>query len=266
MRIAILSTPPVTSHGWGRYTRDLIVALAAQGHEIVFIASSDVMADPSLPIFKYHRFLASVTAAKRFNSLRLLAARPAVGRAIADCDVVHVIAEPYVLAVPPGPKLVVTAHGTYLPRTAHQGVVGALYRRIYHRATAICVSRYTEQQVLAAVPAMRTVVIPNGVDFQRFQQPGQPQIKTGPTILSVGQVKARKGFHILAQAMKEVRQAIPDAQAVFIGDSSDNTYPQAIEAQLATDALSDADRLFGRVSTTELHVCFPFEVFIAFPA
>src|SRR5258708_23891958 len=140
MRIAILSTPPVTSHGWGRYTRDLIVALAAQGHEIVFIASSDVMADPSLPIFKYHRFLPSVTAAKRFNTLRLLAAMPAVHRAIAGCDVVHVIAEPYALAVPPGPKLVVTAHGTYLPRTAHQGVPVALYRRLYRPTPPLCLS------------------------------------------------------------------------------------------------------------------------------
>src|SRR5258708_7327051 len=252
MRIAIVSTPPVTSHGWGRYTRDLIVALAAQGHEIVFITSSDAEADPSLPISKYHRFLPSLTAAKRFNSLRLLAARPAVGRAIAGCDVVHVIAEPYVLAVPPGAKLVVTAHGTYLPRTAHQRVAGALYRRTYRRATAICVSRYTEQQVLAAVPTMRTVVIPNGVDFERYQHPGQPQIKAGPTILSVGQVKARKGFHILAQAMKEVRQAVPNAQAVFIGDNTDSGYRQAIEAQLATNGLSAAVQILGRVSDDEL--------------
>jgi len=266
MRIAILSTPAITSNGWGRYTRDLITALAALGHQIVFITSGDADIDSGLPVQEYHRILPSITAPRRFNSLRLLAMVPAVGRLVANCEVVHVIAEPYALAVPQGHKLIVTAHGTYLPRTARQRLVGFLYRRAYRRATIICVSRYTQQQVTSAVPGTKTIVIPNGVDFERYQKVGSPQTKTGPTILTVGQLKARKGFHILAQAMKAVRQTVSNAKAVFIGDSNDTGYRQRLEAQLAADGLSDAVHILGRVSEDELQGWYHAADVFALPA
>src|ERR1041385_425858 len=100
MRVAILSAPPDASHGWGRYTRDLITGLATQQVEVVLITSPDASDDPRLPVAGYHRILPSFVAPGRFKSLRLLAAIPAVMAATASCDLVHAIVEPYALCVP----------------------------------------------------------------------------------------------------------------------------------------------------------------------
>jgi phosphatidylinositol alpha-1,6-mannosyltransferase len=250
MRVAMLSAAPVNAHGWGRHTRDLVAALAAQNVAITLITARDAPAKPDLPLAAYRRILPSVTPAPRFLTLRLLAAVPSVYRLCSGHDVVHVLAEPYALAIPlarPGLVTgVVTAHGTYLPRTLARPVVGWLYRRVYQQSQIICVSSYTERQVQAALPSARTVVIPNGVDVARFQQPGQPPVKRGPTVLAVGQLKARKGYHVLAKAMRYVREAIPDAEAVFIGNDADSLYCDSLRAQLAADGLIDAVHILGR--------------------
>ncbi len=247
MRVAMLTTAPIPTHGWGRYTRELVTALAAQGVQIDLIAATDAPPQTELPVSTYHRVLPSLTPAWRFSGLRLLASIPAVGRLTAGCDVIHVVAEPYALAAPSAHRLVVTAHGTYLPRTAANPIFGVLYRWIYRRAAVICVSTYTERQAQLALPGLHTVVIPNGVDVTRYQQPGIPPAKRGPTVLAVGQFKARKGYHILAQALRQVRDSIPDAQAVFIGEPSDSSYRAQIQAQLDADGLQDAVHLLGRV-------------------
>lgn len=256
MRVAILSTPPSTAHGWGRYTRDLITALSAHGAEIVFITSTDAPPISDLNLASYHRLLPSLVTPTRMTVLRTLAALPAVQRLAANCDVVHVLAEPYVLAVPARRPMVVTAHGTYIPRTSARPIVGRLYRSAYRRARSIsCDSSYTQQQVMAALPGARTVVICLGVYSARFEKSPPTDMlpaKDGPTVLSVGQMKARKGFHVLAAAMVKVRQAIPDAQAVFIGDTSDGAYVETLKAQLTRDQLTGAVHILGRVSDSEL--------------
>src|SRR5258705_1296087 len=109
MRVVMLSATPVNTHGWGRYTRDLIESLAALGLQIELITSVDAARDPQLPLAGYHRLLPPLVPARRFTSMRLLASVPAVQRVTRQADIVHVIAEPYVLAVPPTRSSVVTA-------------------------------------------------------------------------------------------------------------------------------------------------------------
>lgn len=243
----MLAADPAGPHGWGRYTRDLIVALAPQGIEIVLITAEDATKPADLPVAGYHRVLPSLTPAQRLSSLRLLRAIAFVRRLVIGCDVVHVVAEPYVLAAPSRFPMIVTAHGTYVPQTVKRPLIGTLYRYAYRRSALICVSSYTERQVRTAVPDAKTVVIPNGVDVARYRQPVPLPAKNAPTILVVGQIKARKGFHILAQALPQIRAAIPNAEAVFIGDTSDQTYCESIRAQLAANGLSDAVHWLGRV-------------------
>jgi phosphatidyl-myo-inositol dimannoside synthase len=266
MRVAFLSANPLNSHGWGRYSRELITALTAQGIEIVLITSTEATAKPDLPVAAYHRVLPSLTPAPRFSSLRLLAAMPTISRLIAGCDVVHVAAEPYALAVPFARRLIVTAHGTYIPHTAGRSGTGALYRSAYQRAKIISVSSYTDQQVKAVLPGTDSVVIPNGVDVERYRQPAPRPDKHGPTILAVGQAKPRKGLHILAQAMGTIRQAVPDAETVFIGDDSDVEYRRSIDEPLASVGLTGAVRWLGRVSDETLRGWYQTADVFALPA
>src|SRR5947209_1833383 len=128
MRVAIVSTAPADTHGWGRYTRDLITGLAQQpaAPQVIFITARDAAPTTDLPVAEYHRVLPSLTPARRFSMLRLLASIPAVSRLTAGCDVVHVIAEPYALTVPFARRVIMTAHGTYTARTAAHRLVGVL--------------------------------------------------------------------------------------------------------------------------------------------
>ena len=247
MHIAILSAIPTATSGWGRYTRDLVTALAAQGVQITLLTSADAPSNIGLPVTNYHRVLPSAIPLPRAAGLRMLLARRAVAKLTATCDVIHATAEPYAISAPPDKPLVVTAHGTYIPKTLYWRFVGGHYRRSYQRASIISVSSYTDRQVRAVLPTVQPIVIPNGVDAARYQRQVTLPRKQGPTLLCVGALKARKGYHILAQAMKTIRQAVPDARAVFIGDDSDIIYRHLIGEILERDQVADAVTILGRV-------------------
>lgn len=255
MKLSILAAPPVPNHGWGRYTRDMIVALDQAGVQITLITSSDAPADPHLPLVAYHRVLPSLIQPRRLNSLRMLRCAPLIRYLTEQADAVHIFAEPYALAASLVRRPVwITAHGTYIPFSSSRRGLGtvfsAFYRHIYQRSRIACVSGYTERQIKAALPNAQTCVILNGVDVARYQpdqQAGLSPDKRGLTVLAVGQVKARKGYHILAQAMLIVHQQFPDVQAILIGDTSDAAYVALIRAQLEADQLTDVVHLLGRV-------------------
>lgn len=216
-----------------------------------------------------HRILPNLLRdVPRFFTPRLLLKRSAVQRIAVQSDLMHVIAEPYTLVARGYEKpLVVTAHGTYLPQTATKGRFAPLYQYMYRRAQVICVSFYTEGRVKRAVSGVHTTVIPNGVDLRRFMGEAHPVEKRGPTILVVGQVKARKGFHILAKAMAAVRREIPEAQAVFIGDDrADPNYVNQIKEDLAAQNLSDAVQWVGKVDDATLRGWYAAADIFALPA
>ena len=64
-------------------------------------------------------------------------------------------------------------------------------------------------------------LIPNGVDFNRFacQVPPPAQFADDrPTLLFVGRIEARKGIPYLLQAYKLVKERVPDARLVIVGE------------------------------------------------
>ncbi|MCC7207883.1 MAG: glycosyltransferase family 4 protein [Anaerolineae bacterium] len=250
LRVALISAAPVTAHGWGRYTRDLMRALAAQGLSLTLITAQHAEPDSALPVSEWRAILPPLTPAPRLLTARLLAAWPGVRRAVRGHDVVHVIAEPYALLLA-GSRLplAVTAHGTYVPLTMRRPVLGLVYRRVYRRAHLIAASSFTGAQVRTALPNARLTVIPNGVHPDRFQHPPAtlPE-KYGPTVLAVGQVKARKGYHVLIEAMRAVCDALPGAQALIVGDSSiEPEYTAAVHGLIAQRRLDDSVHILGRV-------------------
>jgi len=269
IRAAFFAAAPLALHGWGRYTRDLIEALSVQGVAVTLITARDAPADPDLPLASYHRLLPSLTPPRRFSTLRQFLALPAVGRAVKGCDLVHVVAEPYTLAA--GflrQPLVVTAHGTYLPQTAGGRWVGAIYRHAYRRAQIICVSRHTERHVHMAIPTAQTVVITNGIDAARLHVPSASHFDDEqPVIITLGQVKARKGLHVLIAAMPAIRAVIPNVRALIIGnDRADVGYTQSLHRQIAELGLADHVRLMGRMDDSAVAETMQKAAVFALPA
>ena len=146
------------------------------------------------------------------------------------------------LAIAP---LFVTAHGSYvnLPRL-RPFPLGQMYRRAFLRAQLICVSRHTASVARGLLPGAKIQVINNGLDFQRFARaPAITVEKSAPTIVTVGEIKPRKGTLELVEAMALVRQRIPNAQCLIMGNpQSGSAYTAKVRRRI--DELGLADNVF----------------------
>jgi glycosyltransferase involved in cell wall biosynthesis len=269
MRVAFFTSEMNSSYGWARYALELADALRGQGIEVVALTQPSRAADDESAVIATRAVLPQLVPRPRGFVGRLAAHTLSARRAVADCDLLHVIAEPYsplAALVAGGRPLVVTAHGTYVPRTARRRGVGALYRWAYRRSALIAVSEHTARQVRAALPAAAPVVIPNGVHFEHFQVPAPAPDKRGPTILASGRVSRRKGTHLLVAALARVREQVPDAQLVITGGHSDPGYVAEVQAQIAALGLQDAAHITGMIPERELLGWYQHADVFALPA
>lgn len=257
MRVGFLTPELDPGYGWARYGLDLARELSDQGIEIVALTqpgaqipagAASWLADvrPVLPLLvpRTDNFLTR-------SILGLLLIR----RALSDCDLLHVIAEPYAPlgAFAAGSRpLVITAHGTYVPQTIRRRLVGPIYRWAYQRAHLIAVSHYTAGQVQDVLPHARLSVIHNGVQVKQFQRTGTKPEKRGPTVLATGGVKARKGSHLLVAAMALVREQVPDVQLIITGRQDSSDYLAEIELQIVESDLTNHVHLPGIISEDDL--------------
>jgi phosphatidylinositol alpha-1,6-mannosyltransferase len=252
MRIGLLAPELSEAHGWGRYSLDLARALLAQGDvELVIAASAASPGDGGLAHAGYYPILPPLVPAGRWKTPRALRATPRLWRIFRGCDVIHALAEHYLPAaalVAGRRPLVVTAHGTYLPYSLGRRGVGPLYQWAARRATIVPVSNYTARRVAEALPGARVRIVYNGVHAERFAAvPATLPTPAGPTVLGVGVNKARKGFHVLITALARVREAVPDAQLVICGDTSDTPYQETLAGLIAAHGLGEAVHILGRV-------------------
>jgi glycosyltransferase involved in cell wall biosynthesis len=248
--IGVLAAELTHAHGWAHYCASLLPALARAGVQVIALAPTG---SPALAVdgLTVHAVLPPIDALSRRFLVRTMGALPTARRLLHECALIHAAVEPYApmaAALAGDRPLVVTAHGSYVrlgaiaPRPAGRVYAGALAR-----STLACVSHYTERQAQAALPGAATVVIPNGVDVERFAAlPTLP--RSGALVLSVGAVKRRKGTLTLIRAMAQVRDQRPDARAVIVGslEAEPETAAQA-QAEIAALGLERTVTLAGRV-------------------
>lgn len=154
---------------------------------------------------------------------------------------------------------VITTHGTY-------GVVWYnfipdrwVYQQVLHRTRLICpVSHGTARLVQQYFGAHlgKTLVRPilNGNDFYREVPQAAALGRTLPaipTLLSVGDVKPRKGQMLSLQAFEKVRQRLPQARYEILG-RADGEYAGELQKYIAAHGLQDCVRLSGAVSDEAL--------------
>ncbi len=252
-------------HGWAGYSLSLIEALRKAGLRLTVIAARNC---PPLEGQAVHRLLPNVTPAERFSLVKQFRLIPSVSAVLRDCDVIHATIEPYaplgawVAGIRP---LVITGHGSYVRlHEERRWPASMIYRRAFQRATLVCVSQYTAKVAQQSLPGVRTVVVNNGVDVERFarihldsavaapvQSEDRPQKNL--TILSVGAVKKRKGTLELVRAMAEVRQVIPNVQCIIIGRlDPEPAYVAQVRAAISALRLDDCVHLLGHVAESAL--------------
>lgn len=155
---------------------------------------------------------------------------------------------------------VLTSHGTY-------GVVWHQYpfdRRVYHgvlqRADAVCPVSHGTARLMRKYFASALVDTPlqpilNGSDAAgRYPREAalKHQFPSVPTLLTVGDVKPRKGQHLSLAAFALVKSQLPEARYWIVGAYKQDTYTQLMQHYIKQNHLKDVFFL-GTVSDADLH-------------
>jgi len=232
VRVAIDFTPGLNQPaGIGRYTRELVRALAEQAHFDIVLwhgRTSSPRPRPSSPRIHYRQMPFSERWLTRLW-YRLRIPFP-IDPLIGPVDVVHGTD----FLVPPARcARVATVHDVsflLVPELGHPRLVSflrAVVPRMLRTADAlITVSESVQQDLLRLyrVAPDRVYAIPHGVAFPFVPHPPQhvrPVIASlgirEPYVIAVGTVEPRKGYPVLLQAVERAAENIPDLQLVIVG-------------------------------------------------
>ena len=257
MKICLLTDELSYKHGWGRYSIAVIRALLRKGVDLRILSPRSLCTESDLAQYPDHHQITSFLWETRSLLSTTFANWRAVSRLARGCDILHCITEPYspVAALVAGRRpLLITAHGTYsiYPLTRRRDA--PLLRYAYRRAAGVlCVSRFTEQRIRERIEHVSTAVVPEGVDFDRFQAPTDPSmIPAGRYILSVGPIKPRKGYAVSLQAFALAKRKAPDLQYYIVGMVHDDDFHQQLLSSARKAGVADSVHFLGQVPDEQL--------------
>jgi len=117
-------------------------------------------------------------------------------------------------------------------------------------------------------PSDRITVINNGLDAAAYLKPPTvPAEKRGPTVISLGEIKARKGTLQLVEAMAAVRQRLPAAQCLIMGNPQyGSAYTTRVQRRIAELNLQDSVHILGFVAEALKRAWFAAADVFALPA
>jgi len=256
MKICFLVNKLSSRDGWGSYAVNLIEQLSKQGVDCSVLLSvrsqhneiSSVKKYKVLPPLFTNRWIKLYIFIKNLLKIRKL---------IQEADMVHVLAEPYSLiaywACSKRPMLI-TLHGTYAVDALNKWHLKGLYSRVYKKAKKIiCVSRFTEKEVLKKIPSLKnTIVINNGVNYEKFQIHNQQKSFKNKIIISVGALMSRKGYHISISAVAEVKKKYSNLKYYIIGNQKNKEYFNQLKKLVEDNRLEENVIFLENVSEKDL--------------
>jgi glycosyltransferase involved in cell wall biosynthesis len=120
----------------------------------------------------------------------------------------------------------------------------------------IAKSDYVRQGLAAAYPHLDLHVIPNTYQQELDQSyrpaPTDHLRRTGSKLAFIGTVDERKGVHLIAEAMPQIKAAVPDTSLTIIGNAANPTGYAAEQIVRLRETLGDNLILAGRKSALEL--------------
>lgn len=251
--IGILAPDLSHAHGWAQAALSTVEALGRAGVQMTVIAARN---SPDVPGLTLHKVLPNITPIESLLPLRQWLTLRTLQPLLRDCDLIHALVEPYApLAqwLSRGRPYVVTGHGTYVQLgQLTRWPFSQIYQRALGGAQLACVSHYTAQVAARALPGVKTRVIPNGVNAEKFLAlPDRRTEPHPPMVLAVGALKARKGTLQLVRAMAMVRETLPDAQCWIMGRAR-GAYADQVRAEIERLGLQNNVLLKGFVTEAEL--------------
>lgn len=149
-------------------------------------------------------------------------------------------------------KRFITAHGTYAVKPLDFSRSRWLIARSFNVAQQVfCVSSYTKQEILKRKKFDNLVVINNGVDLNKFQctnrVSGDKKI-----ILGVGNLKNRKGFHVVIKALGKIKEQLGDFAYYIVGSDIDHQYFDELKGTISELGLINRVHFLTDINDKEL--------------
>lgn len=229
MRICFLNKNLDIIGGVGRYGRDIVDSISRQkGVEAIVLTEGKSGHKLEKPILRESLLLRDL--------LNLFVNAFKIRKYIKKCDIIHALdGYPYgVIAalanIGTGKKLVINGIGTYTILPFENPIKKVLLMWAYKQANKVlCISSYTEKQLLKKVKINSTIVVNHGVNYEKFNRSilskalNQRESTRPKVVLSVaGGLKCRKGIHIAIPAVAEVKKKYPDIKYYIVGSQSDD--------------------------------------------
>jgi phosphatidyl-myo-inositol dimannoside synthase len=253
MRIGLLVPNLTDQHGWGHYSLSLIKALREAGYDLAIIAATNNEYKDSQVLAN---ILPAVDQAESFSLLKMGLLLPQIRSLFTDCVIIHSTIEnyaPLAVAIAGQRPSFITAHGSYVNLSRIRSwPISWLYRQAFRQSRLICVSHYTERVAHDIIPDIRTIVIPNAVDFEQYAALERIPAEV-PTILTAGGVKERKGTLPLVRAVARLRETIPNIRCMVLGTmKAEPHYVAKVQAEIAALGLEQHVHLLGFVDKETL--------------
>ena len=173
-----------------------------------------------------------------------------------ETDLIHCLTEPTfavgrILARRFEKPLILSVHGTYATRVAAHTAGREAYE-IAARVTSP--SNYTRRELLAALPNVtdKIQIVPWAVPsiFQDVEYCGWEQRE--PIVITVGEVKPRKGTMEVVEAFAIAKRRVGDAKLIVVGAVPNSEYVRAVRQRIAQLGLEHSVIWTGRVNPNEL--------------
>ncbi len=273
VRVAYVLPGLQNPSGWRSYARGFLKTVRAFVEPVLFVAAQDLAEArqlfPDLPIFSLPTTQrAAMSSPDGLRRLLFCYQQIRQGQWI-DVDLVHSL-EAYPtglvghwLARRLGKPHLLTSHGTYGAIWRDILPDRWFYQAVLRNCAMVCpVSQGTAQIMKScfgsALEHTPVKAILNGNDhWQRVPQSLALLRKPAavPTLLSVGDVKPRKGYHLSLRAFAIVKSQLPTARYWIVGRCEPNRYYQQLERLLSELNLGDVT-FFGAVSDEEMSLCY----------
>jgi len=233
------SSKPVS--GWGRMSFLLINEFKRREYEVKDINEDNKL----LPLSKWNLF-------KNILIIR---------RGARDCDVIHALdgwpygIYGYLAVIFSKRKFFINGVGTYSVAPFNNFLKGIILKIVYRRADKIfCISKYTEKRILEKVKLKNTEVVYLG-NTNTLSQDINNEIKLDencfPKLLTIGEVKYRKGHLYVLEAVKLLKNKYPNISYCIAGVFSDLEYLNRIKKYILDNDLNNNVVLLGSVNNDE---------------
>jgi phosphatidyl-myo-inositol dimannoside synthase len=239
-KLLIITKNLRSDSGVGRYSREVVRALADSGCRIKVLVERNVTEEVSYGGVEVKPVL--------FVSKTVLAAAANLFLArwhARSCSVVHALdGWPYGLygygsVLGTSKSLFISALGTYAVAPLQDPIKKILLSCAYRRAGKIfCISSYTQKRLLEVLPLTNTQVVHLAVsrlpelsakDIQQMTDQ-YPIAQRKPIFLTVGQIKERKGQLDTLKSLELLKLKYPDFLYVMIGWDERKDYIESIHA------------------------------------